>query len=110
MDLYSLTDRDFVYADPPYLITCASYNEQGGGNEEKEEALLELLDNLSKNNVKFALSNVIEAKGKVNEILNRWVCSRPEYRMLELVYTYKNANYQRKNRDIQTREVLIGNY
>ena len=110
MDLHSLTARDFVYADPPYLITCASYNEQGGWNEEKEEALLQILDNLSANNVRLALSNVIEAKGKVNEILNRWVCSRPKYRMLELAYTYKNANYQRKNKEIQTREVLIVNY
>lgn len=29
-DTSKLTSKDFVYVDPPYLITCATYNEQGG--------------------------------------------------------------------------------
>ena len=28
-----LTKGDFVYCDPPYLITCATYNRQGGGGQ-----------------------------------------------------------------------------
>ena len=54
----------FVYADPPYLITCATYNEQGGWTEKDEYDLLAFLDNLSKNRIKFALSNVLSSKGK----------------------------------------------
>lgn len=105
-----LTERDFVYADPPYLITCASYNEQGGWTEAEERDLLDLLDELSKRNVKFALSNVLEAKGKTNNILLDWINNRPEYKMLDLNYTYRNANYQRRKREAKTREILVINY
>lgn len=67
-----LGENDFVYCDPPYLVTCASYNEQGGWNETKERELLGLLDNLNAKGIKFALSNVLENKGKTNEILKVW--------------------------------------
>ena len=59
-----LTYEDFVYADPPYLITCAAYNEQGGWSEVDEEDLLKMLDDLSQRGIKFALSNVLESKGR----------------------------------------------
>jgi len=109
IDFSDLKSTDFVYADPPYLVTCASYNEQGGWNEQKEVALLFLLDELSSRGVRFALSNVMESKGKTNEILLNWINHRPEYRLFELNYTYNNANYQRKNKGMKTREVLILN-
>ena len=38
---------DFVYCDPPYLVTCASYNESDGWNETLENDLLKLLDDLN---------------------------------------------------------------
>lgn len=109
MDFSDLKSDDFVYVDPPYLITCASYNEQDGWNEERENQLLLLLDKLSSRGIRFALSNVLESKGKTNEILLSWIKSRPNYRLIDLNYTYSNANYQRRNKDIKTREVLIIN-
>jgi hypothetical protein len=75
-----------------------------------ETDLLELLDNLHDHHIRFALSNVLEAKGRTNEILRDWIQARPEYRMIDLNYTYKNANYQRQNRDTVTREILVVNY
>jgi len=42
-----LKPNDFVYCDPPYLITCATYNEKDGWNEQCEKDLLNLLDNLN---------------------------------------------------------------
>lgn len=63
-DIETLTENDFVYADPPYLITCATYNEQGGWTENDEKDLLAFLDNLNENRIKFALSNVLSSKGK----------------------------------------------
>lgn len=33
VDLSRLTANSLVYCDPPYLITCATYNERGGWNE-----------------------------------------------------------------------------
>lgn len=102
-----LNKDDFVYLDPPYLITCASYNEQGGWNEEEEYSLLSLCDNLNNNNIKFALSNVLEHKGLKNEILMKWANN---YKIHCLNYNYNNCNYQDKNKDSKTIEVLITNY
>lgn len=110
LDIDQLTGRDFVYADPPYLITCAAYNEQGGWTEDDERDLLQMLDRLSGRGIKFALSNVLESKGKENTILKQWVSSRQNYKMIDLNYSYKNANYQRQNKDQRTREILVVNY
>lgn len=109
MDYSDLKSDDFVYADPPYLITCASYNEQDGWNEDKEKQLLSILDELSFRGIHFALSNVLESKGTTNKILLNWINDRPDYKLIDLNYTYSNANYQRRNKDIKSREVLIIN-
>ena len=105
-----LTDKDFVYADPPYLITCAAYNEQGGWSEVDEEDLLQMLDDLSQRGIKFALSNVLESKGRENVLLRKWIESKPNYKMMDLNYSYNNANYQRQNKEEKTREILVVNY
>ena len=68
-DISELDSNDFVYVDPPYLITCATYNEQGGWNEESERDLLAFLDTLSEKNIRFALSNVLRSKGKENYMI-----------------------------------------
>lgn len=39
-DTSALTANDFVYVDPPYLITCATYNEQGGWAKPKKKIFL----------------------------------------------------------------------
>ena len=110
IDMSMLTNKDFVYADPPYLITCASYNEKGGWKENDEQDLLLLLDRLTQHGVKFALSNVLESKGKENTILKSWIENNPRYRLIDLNYSYNNANYHRQNKEHKTREVLIVNY
>ncbi len=101
-----LHKNDFVYADPPYLIACASYNENDGWNERCERDLLELLDNINDKGVKFALSNVLESKGRSNDILKEW---SKKYNIHNLSMNYSGSNYQRttKGKDI---EVLITNY
>lgn len=103
-----LKQNDFVYCDPPYLITCASYNEQDGWNETCERDLYRLMDELDKNGIMFAVSNVISNKGKVNDILLEW--SR-KYNVHHLSKTYSNCSYHAKDRDSTTTdEVLITNY
>ncbi len=66
----SFTNNDFVYLDPPYLITFSEYNKLW--NEEKERELLEVLDNLNDKNIKFAVSNVTHYKGKTNYLFLEW--------------------------------------
>ena len=61
-DFSGLSLNDFVYADPPYLITTGTYNDGKRGftgwNEIEERKLLCILDTLDKRNICFALSNV----------------------------------------------------
>jgi site-specific DNA-adenine methylase len=110
-DMDVLDSNSFVYADPPYLITCATYNEQGGWTRKYEKDLLSFLDRLSSKNIKFALSNVFLSKGKTNEILMIWAGkNKDKYRVIDLNYNYSNSNYQTKDRTTATREVLILNY
>lgn len=110
-DIGALDQNSFVYADPPYLITCATYNEQGGWTEECERDLLSLLDRLHEQGVRFALSNVLESKGKSNEILLTWANkNKDKYRIIDLNFSYANSNYQTKDRASIAREVLIVNY
>lgn len=105
-----LTQNDFVYADPPYLITCASYNELDGWNENNEIDLLKMLDKLNERKLRFALSNVLSAKGKVNNILDSWLNKNPEYKCYHLNFDYKNSNYHKTERINKADEVLITNY
>lgn len=111
IDVKLFGENPFVYADPPYLITCATYNEQNGWNENSEIALLEYLDNLDKLNIKFALSNVLENKGRENKILKDWLKrNENKYNVIHLNKNYLNCNYHIKNKDNVTDEVLIINY
>lgn len=110
-DTSILTSNSLVYADPPYLITCATYNEQGGWNNNDEKDLLEFLDVLNKQKIKFALSNVLRSKGKENSILIDWAKKNSDkYKVINLDFDYKNSNYQVKNKEMTTEEVLIINY
>lgn len=110
-DISQLNSDSFVYADPPYLITCATYNEQGGWNKQDERDLLEFLDKLHSNNIKFALSNVLRSKGKENSILINWTNKNSnKYHVINLSFDYNNSNYQVKDKNSVTEEVLIINY
>lgn len=102
---------DFVYADPPYLIACATYNEQGGWGEREERALFDFLDELDKRGVPFALSNVLRSKGRQNDLLLSWLKSKGgRYKVADLKYSYSNASYQTKDRTSGALEVLVTNY
>lgn len=107
LDLDTLGENDFVYCDPPYLITVASYNENGGWGEQAERDLLAKLDTLDKAGVKFGLSNVFESKGKENIILKEWAKG---YTVHYLDHTYSNCSYHKKDKQSRDIEVFITNY
>jgi DNA adenine methylase len=111
IDTSHLVEGDFLYADPPYLISTATYNEQNGWTEKEEKDLLGLLDTLHQKGVKFALSNVLEHKGMENTILIDWIGEHKDtYFVNHLDYNYNNSNYQIKQKKTKTTEVLITNY
>lgn len=107
----NVTSNDFVYFDPPYLLGTATYNEGNSWNEKDERDLYKILDNLNKKNIKFALSNVIEHKGKKHIILKEWA-EKNGYNINILEFDYSNSNYQ-KNRTKEKKEsceILITNF
>lgn len=113
-DFSNLTDNDFVYCDPPYLITTGTYNDGKRGftgwSENEEKKLLEILKNLNERKIKFALSNVIEHKGLSNDLLKNWI-SENNFYISYLNKNYSNSNYQVINRNPKsTIEVLVTNY
>lgn len=103
------TDKSFFYADPPYLITCATYNEQAGWTPKDEYDLLSYLETVDKRGIRFALSNVLESKGRKNEILAEWIKKNKKFRTILLDYDYSNSNYHTQ-REGATKEVLVINY
>lgn len=107
-DCSFLDENSFVYIDPPYLLSKASYNENNLWNKEKEEKLLSYIDNLNSLKIKFMLSNLLETKGKIHPFLEEWA-NKNKYKMSFIESSYKHVSYNRvdKDRDI---EIIITNY
>ena len=100
----------FVYADPPYLVTTATYNEKHGWTESDETSLHALLENLTERSIRFALSNTLRSRGRENTFLLEWLDKHPEYRVIHIDRSYANSNYHIKDREAESDEVLILNY
>lgn len=101
---------DFVYADPPYLLGNAVYNETSNWTEKSEQELIDLLEILNKSKIKFALSNVLSKIGKSNKPLSHWIFNRTDLHIFNINYHYKSASYNKINRNSMEEEVLITNY
>lgn len=93
---------DFVYIDPPYLITSSEYNKIWSRNEEKD--LLDMMDKLDKKGVKFALSNVTHYNGIRNDLLIKW---KKKYKVHKIESNYINYHNNGKKNIV---EVLVTNY
>ncbi|MBU7562367.1 Dam family site-specific DNA-(adenine-N6)-methyltransferase [Weissella cibaria] len=108
-DTSILTPDSFVYADPPYLITTGSYNDGNRGfvnwTSIQEQELYDFLDGLNDRDIKFAMSNVTDHKGRSNDMLKKWAV---KYNVIELDYDYKNASHNTVAKD--STEVLITNF
>lgn len=100
----NLSKNDFVYCDPPYSISNMEYNEYNGWSNKDNNDLLDILNELNNRNIKFALSNVLGHKGKVNNSLIDW---SKNYNTHYIDRDYLRVNNGRKT---ETQEVLITNY
>ena len=99
---------DFVYMDPPYLITDAVYNESNKWREQNEYELIRLMNFLLDNKKNFVLSNVLEKQGRRNETLFYWTKTRKnDINIVDIDYHYRSASYNKKNRNAKEREVII---
>lgn len=111
VDLSELGQEDLLYCDPPYLISTGSYNDGKRGFKDwtlKEEMqLLDLLDSINVQGSRFALSNVLYHKGMSNELLIEW---SKKYQIYYIDKSYANCNYQFKEKNCKTVEVVITNF
>lgn len=111
-DTSVLTPKDFVYMDPPYLITTGNYNDGNRGfinwGETQEKTLYKLMDSLTRRQIKFALSNVLEHKGQSNDLLKKYIKTHNNIFVTHLNYTYRNSSYNTKSG--KSDEVVITNY
>lgn len=102
----NLTDKDFVYLDPPYLNTTATYNENEGWTIKDEEDLYDLCESLNNKNIKFGLSNVFANKGVENTKIIEW-CNKNNWN----VYTFDKFSYMACGKgNSNAKEVFIRNY
>lgn len=103
----SLPGRDaFVYADPPYSLTTAVYNDPQSWSYKKDQQLFDYLDSINERGSRFALSNVFSIKGRTNFNLIKWA---QKYQVHHLSMSYSNSSYNTVRSGI-TDEVLITNY
>jgi len=92
---------DFVYLDPPYLITEAGYNAYWSWDH--EVMMYSMLEMLNANGVRFVMSNVREHNGKVNPFLDKL----KNYEIVDLEFDYEKVA---KKKDKGTIEIIVKNF
>ncbi len=97
-----LSENDFIYLDPPYLITFSEYNKLW--NKQDEIELLQLLDELNERNIRFAISNVTHYKDRQNDIFIEWAQKYHIHSIKSNYISYHDNSIKQFN------EVLITNY
>jgi DNA adenine methylase Dam len=103
LEQVKLNEHSYVYLDPPYLITGSEYTKYW--NESEEIRLCKYLDFLNDKGIRFGITNLINHKGKLNEIFLKW--SKKYY-----VYNI-NSNYISFNDNTvkkESKEVFVTNY
>lgn len=99
LDFTSFNEGAFVYLDPPYLNTTATYNEGIGWNLEKEKQLYSFIEDLLRRNINFGMSNIMSDflyAFCVDNNLN--------------VYHFSDFNYRACGKSNKVDEVYISNY
>lgn len=105
-DFKGVTPDDFIYCDPPYLITVADYNKSW--NASMLTTLLDKLDEFHKQGLRWGLSEVLTHKGKTNYILMEW---RKKYNSIIIGKDYSGINKLVGKNDLAiSDEVYIYNY
>ena len=104
--------NDFLYVDPPYLISAAQYNTGAKALGQKWELqddldLYAYLDKANEQGLKWALSNVVAHKGMENVALIEWA---EKYYVYDIYTDYSKAVYNKIKTDEPTIEVIITNY
>lgn len=101
-----LKKDDFIYLDPPYLNTDATYNENKGWSINDENDLYKICEKLNNKGIKFGLSNVFQNKGIENKKTIQW-CEDNNWN----VYLFDKFTYCACGKgNADSKEVFITNY
>ena len=104
--------NDFLYVDPPYLISDAQYNTGPRAINSKWDIqddidLYAFLDKVNEQGLKWAVSNVVAHKGKENVPLIEW---SEKYNVHDIFSDYSKAVYNKTKTTEPTIEILVTNY
>lgn len=108
-------ETHFLYFDPPYLITNNVYNNGvekawQRWDEVDENNLLEYILRANQLGFKFALSNVIQHRGKTNTILANWI-EQNNFNVFEITNDgYSHCTHTVSQDAAPTREIVVTNY
>ena len=103
LDSVSFGQNSYVYFDPPYLISGSEYNKLW--NEKNEIELYETIDKLSAQGIKFGITNLLNHKGRHNDILDEW---SQKYKVYNINSNYISFNDNTIKND--SKEVFVTNY
>lgn len=98
-----ISEKDFLYLDPPYLISGSEYNKLW--NDTSEEAMCEYLDKLNNSGIRWGITNLIYHKGRENETFHKW-CQKYIVYDIKSNYISFNDNTIKK----ESKEVYVTNY
>ncbi|MBC8698051.1 Dam family site-specific DNA-(adenine-N6)-methyltransferase [Staphylococcus pseudintermedius] len=111
IDLSFLDKQSLVYLDPPYLITTGSYNDGNRGFQnwgvQQEIEMYNLMQWLTENGIRYALSNVLSHKNVEHSLLQQFIKDN-KVQVHHLNYSYHNSSYNTSRE--QSDEVIITNY
>ena len=100
-ELFPPGKNDFVYLDPPYMISEAGYNAYW--SKKMEESLYDLLDDLNSKGIRFVMSNLLKHKGVDNPYLERI----KKYNIIELDYNYEKVARKKGGDSV---EIIVKNF
>lgn len=95
-----IPNNALIYLDPPYFITDAVYNSTSNWNLEKEKKLYNFINKIKNY---FVLSNLL-SNDIINKELNNFI---KRYNYVEVKKNYSSSSYNKKNRYVQTKEILV---
>lgn len=102
LEKLKLSKNDFIYFDPPYLITFSEYNKLW--NKDNEINFINILNSLDTKGIRFAVSNVVTYKNRENQIFNNWA---KHFNIIPIKSNY--ISYHDNSVKI-FKEVLVTNY